>query len=47
VFCWIQGVQRPAEWVDIRSEQPDETTMRILSTLRILRFPPPQDIDQM
>lgn len=39
VLCWIQGV----ESVDIRSEAPDETTMRVLMALRVLRFPPPRE----
>ncbi|KAI6232555.1 IFT81-CH domain-containing protein [Aphelenchoides besseyi] len=43
VLCWIQGTDK----IDIRSETPDETAMRILNTLRILKYPPPRGIDQI
>ncbi|CAD5228974.1 unnamed protein product [Bursaphelenchus okinawaensis] len=43
VLVWIQGT----ETVDIRSESPEETAIRILNTLRILKYPPPRDIEQM
>uniref|UniRef100_A0A914CP04 Intraflagellar transport protein 81 homolog n=1 Tax=Acrobeloides nanus TaxID=290746 RepID=A0A914CP04_9BILA len=43
VLCWIQGVPD----IDIRSETPDETAMRLLNSLRILKYPPPKDIDQI
>lgn len=44
VLGWIQGL--PHE-IDIRAETPDETAMRILNALRILKYPPPRDLDQM
>lgn len=44
VIGWIQGIQ---EEIDIRSETPDETAMRILNSLRILKYPPPKDMYQM
>lgn len=43
VLCWIQGIGE----IDIRSETPDETAMRLLNALRILKFPPPKDIEQV
>ncbi|KAI6191546.1 IFT81-CH domain-containing protein [Aphelenchoides bicaudatus] len=43
VLCWIQNVNE----IDIRSEAPDETAMRILNALRVLRYPPPRDIEQV
>lgn len=46
VLSWVEG-QNPKEFIDIRSEAPDETAMRILSALRILKYPPPRDIDQI
>ncbi|KAI1716579.1 intraflagellar transport protein 81 like protein [Ditylenchus destructor] len=33
--------------IDIRSETPDETALRIMNALRILRYPPPRDMDQI
>ncbi|KAI6173341.1 IFT81-CH domain-containing protein [Aphelenchoides besseyi] len=42
-LCWIQGTDK----IDIRSETPDETAMRVLNTLRILKYPPPRGIDQI
>lgn len=44
VICWVLG---SPEMLDIRSENPDETAIRILNALRMLRYPPPRDIDQM
>lgn len=43
VLVWIQGTDS----IDIRSEAPEQTTVRILNTLRILRYPPPRDLDKM
>uniref|UniRef100_A0AC34FPQ7 IFT81 calponin homology domain-containing protein n=1 Tax=Panagrolaimus sp. ES5 TaxID=591445 RepID=A0AC34FPQ7_9BILA len=43
VLCWIQAIPE----VDIRSETPDETAMRILNALRILKYPPPRDMDHI
>uniref|UniRef100_A0AC34Q2R0 IFT81 calponin homology domain-containing protein n=1 Tax=Panagrolaimus sp. JU765 TaxID=591449 RepID=A0AC34Q2R0_9BILA len=43
VLCWIEGMPD----IDIRSESPDETAMRIMQALRILKYPPPRDIDHV
>ena len=43
VFCWIEGMQE----IDIRGESPDETTMRIMAALKILKYPPPRDMDHL
>uniref|UniRef100_A0A915LMG7 IFT81 calponin homology domain-containing protein n=1 Tax=Meloidogyne javanica TaxID=6303 RepID=A0A915LMG7_MELJA len=47
VLSWIEGLVPISEFIDIRSESADETAMRILATLRILKYPPPRDIDEM
>ena len=47
VLCWILGNQKVEDFIDIRSEAPDETTARILSALRILRYTPPNNIEEM
>lgn len=54
VIAWIfhaplqSDATLPASFsVDIRAEMPDETAMRIMNALRILRYPPPRDMDQM
>uniref|UniRef100_A0A183C809 G protein gamma domain-containing protein n=1 Tax=Globodera pallida TaxID=36090 RepID=A0A183C809_GLOPA len=46
VIGWVEG-QTEANFVDIRSEAPDETMTRLLSALRVLKYPPPRDIDQI
>ncbi|KAI1724183.1 intraflagellar transport protein 81 like protein [Ditylenchus destructor] len=33
--------------IDIRAESPDETALRVMNALRILRYPPPRDMDHM
>ncbi|KAE9555983.1 hypothetical protein FO519_000839 [Halicephalobus sp. NKZ332] len=43
VLCWIEGMPE----VDIRSESPDETTMRIMTALKVLKYPPPRDMDHI
>ena len=43
VLCWIQAIPE----LDIRAETPDETAMRMLNALRILKYPPPRDMDHM
>uniref|UniRef100_A0A1I8BID3 t-SNARE coiled-coil homology domain-containing protein n=1 Tax=Meloidogyne hapla TaxID=6305 RepID=A0A1I8BID3_MELHA len=47
VLSWIEGLVPFSEFIDIRSESADETAMRILATLRILKYPPPRDIDEI
>nr|CAD2190937.1 unnamed protein product [Meloidogyne enterolobii] len=47
VLSWIEGLVPISEFIDIRSESADETAMRILATLRILKYPPPRDIDEI
>lgn len=44
VICWIQGVN---PFINLRIESPDETAIRIMNALRIFKYPPPRDIDQM
>lgn len=44
VICWIQGVN---PFIHLRNESPDETAIRIMNALRIFKYPPPRDIDQM
>lgn len=44
VICWIQGIS-PS--IDLRTESPDETAIRIMNALRIFKYPPPRDIDEM
>ncbi|KAL3108035.1 hypothetical protein niasHT_018197 [Heterodera trifolii] len=46
VIGWVEG-QTAADFIDIRSEAPDETMTRLLSALRVLKYPPPRDIDQI
>lgn len=43
VLQWIDG----AELIDIREEAPDETALRIFNSLRILKYRPPNDIEQL
>lgn len=44
VIGWIQGLP---EEIDIRSEMPEETVIRLMNALRVLKYQPPRDIDQM
>lgn len=43
VIQWINGDQS----IDIREEAPDETALRIFNSLRILKYRPPNDIEQL
>uniref|UniRef100_A0A914ZDU7 Intraflagellar transport protein 81 homolog n=1 Tax=Parascaris univalens TaxID=6257 RepID=A0A914ZDU7_PARUN len=43
VLQWIND----AESIDIRDEAPDETALRIFHLLRLLKYRPPNDIDQL
>ncbi|KAF7640055.1 t-SNARE coiled-coil homology domain-containing protein [Meloidogyne graminicola] len=47
VLSWIEGLIPISGFIDIRSESADETAMRILAILRILKYPPPRDIDEI
>jgi len=44
VLGWIQGIQ---EQINVREESADETAIRLLNALRILKYPPPRDIERM
>lgn len=44
VICWVQSVN---PFIDLRIESPDETALRVMNALRIFKYPPPRDIDQM
>ncbi|KAK5970561.1 hypothetical protein GCK32_009600, partial [Trichostrongylus colubriformis] len=43
VISWITQTAN----IDISKENPDETALRILYNLKILRFKPPSDIEQL
>lgn len=44
VICHILGLP---EMIDIRSENSDETFVRILNALKLFRYSPPHNIDEM
>lgn len=43
VLQWIDSAER----IDIREEAADETALRIFNYLKILRYKPPNDIEQL
>ncbi|VDM46665.1 unnamed protein product [Toxocara canis] len=43
VIGWIEN----DETIDIREEAPDQTALRIFNSLRILKYRPPNDIEQL
>uniref|UniRef100_A0A915PU49 Intraflagellar transport protein 81 homolog n=1 Tax=Setaria digitata TaxID=48799 RepID=A0A915PU49_9BILA len=43
VLFWIEDL----DTIDIREEGPDETALRIFNSLRILKYPPPTDIEKL
>lgn len=42
MFSWVSDTDR----IDIKREAAEETAIRILNMLRILRYRPPQDQDE-
>ncbi|CAJ0560384.1 unnamed protein product, partial [Mesorhabditis spiculigera] len=43
VICWITGNDN----IDVRDESPDATALRLFNSLKLLRFRPPTDIEQL
>ncbi|CAJ0956296.1 unnamed protein product, partial [Mesorhabditis belari] len=43
VLCWVTQTDQ----IDIRNEAPDQTALRVFNNLKILKFRPPSDIEQL